>query len=88
MLQGALNKVFLDCLDVETSILFKEIHPKQLRLTLEMSLQKDPTQEVTVETSQYLSDESGGGILSEKMIDVILKGFFVPALKDFYRMKN
>ncbi|MDP3027287.1 MAG: hypothetical protein Q8N63_06260 [Nanoarchaeota archaeon] len=80
------NKVFFDGLGMLTRLIFKELEPKQLNLTLEMSLQKDPTQEVTVETSQYLSDKSGEGMLSEKMINVILKGFFVPALKNFYRM--
>jgi len=82
------NKVFFDCLGIETTFLFREPDSKKLKLTLEMSIKNDGSKKVTVETSQYLSDESGGGMLSEKMIDIILDGFFVPALKDFYRMKN
>jgi hypothetical protein len=80
------NRVVFNGLGIKAVFLFKEKSPKELNLTLEMSLERDPKLEVIVETSQCLDDKSKPGILSEKCIDLIFKGFFIPGLKDFHRL--
>jgi len=86
------NQVAFNGLGVNARFLFKEHIPKipdcprTLNLTLEMSLEKEPGLEVIVETSKILDNKSKDGILSDRCIDLIIKGFFIPGLKDFDRM--
>jgi len=82
-----LNKstISLSCLEIKSDFTLREVSPKELSLILGMRLESDEKREANVRVSKFLSDESGGGILSEKMTDEIIRCFLVPALKSFYR---
>jgi hypothetical protein len=83
------NKVFFEGFGIIAGLSFKEFSPKQLKLRLEMSLGKEKDKkEGSLELLSHLDDESGGGIISERILSSIVDEFFLPALKQFYTMHN
>lgn len=82
------NKVFIDCLGIESMISFHEFDGRCIKLRLQMEITKEGEKETENFEDFPCLDIFGSERVDKKLFEKIIRTFYLPNLKYFYDLYN